>query len=128
MFKQPEVGKTVKVSTRYRSIFLLSRQEHMDYEYEGVVAKPDRSVPEGSFMLLTPGDVKMPTRIIALRNVVNLKYSDGTSVGQAKPQDQVRVWQVQGSRGNVYTVTQRGSDKSCTCPGFTFRRACKHVK
>ena len=30
---------------------------------------------------------------------------------------------VQGSKGQTYTVTE----DSCTCPGFTFRGACKHL-
>jgi len=33
---------------------------------------------------------------------------------------------VEGSKGQVYTVdTDLGT---CTCPGYTFRGACKHVK
>lgn len=128
MFKLPEVGQKVQVRTQYRSIFFYSQQEYDTHEYVGVVGKPDRSVPEGSFMLLTPDDGKMPTRIIALRNVVDLRYADGAAVGQGAAPDAVKVWQVQGSRGNVYTVTQRGADKTCTCPGFTFRRACKHTQ
>jgi len=36
------------------------------------------------------------------------------------------VVSVAGSKGQVYTVdTDLGT---CTCPGYTFRGACKHVK
>jgi len=33
---------------------------------------------------------------------------------------------VEGSRGAVYTVDT--SEGTCTCPGYTFRGTCKHVK
>lgn len=43
---------------------------------------------------------------------------------KAKPQ----VQKVQGSKGNVYTVTTFGNgSKTCTCPGFQYRRFCKHT-
>jgi hypothetical protein len=32
--------------------------------------------------------------------------------------------QVKGSKGNVYTII----DGKCSCPGYTFRGDCKHVK
>lgn len=127
-FAQPTPGKTVRVTTRFRESYLFAKSPYRDNTYEGVVGRADRSVPEGSFMLLTPQDARMPTRVISLARVIALEYADGTQAQTNRVKDEVRVWQVQGSGKNVYTVTQRGLTKSCTCPGFTFRRACKHVQ
>lgn len=36
------------------------------------------------------------------------------------------VLEVQGSQGAVYLVNIK--EQTCTCPGYTYRGACKHVK
>jgi uncharacterized Zn finger protein len=36
------------------------------------------------------------------------------------------VVEVKGSKGNSYFVNVE--ENTCTCPGFTFRGACKHIK
>ena len=38
-----------------------------------------------------------------------------------------RTWTVAGSRGDSYTVSELNGEWSCTCAGFRFRGACKHV-
>jgi hypothetical protein len=35
-------------------------------------------------------------------------------------------WIVEGSNGNKYTVTKIGDKFKCSCPGYGFRRKCKH--
>lgn len=37
------------------------------------------------------------------------------------------VVKVTGSKGKVYTVVREGTSVSCTCPGFQYRRFCKHT-
>jgi len=37
-------------------------------------------------------------------------------------------WTVEGSTGNTYTVTKSGARLHCSCPGFAFRKDCKHAK
>ena len=38
------------------------------------------------------------------------------------------TWEVQGSKGNTYKVTLAGKLWGCTCPGFNWRRTCKHIE
>jgi hypothetical protein len=45
-----------------------------------------------------------------------------------KEESEGRVWQVQGSKGDSYRVTEVNGNLSCTCSGFRFRGDCKHVK
>jgi hypothetical protein len=42
------------------------------------------------------------------------------------PKLESSIKEVAGSKGNVYYVDTETN--TCTCPGYTFRGACKHVK
>jgi hypothetical protein len=37
------------------------------------------------------------------------------------------TWEVEGSKGNRYTVSRDSGRWSCTCPGHGFRGRCRHV-
>lgn len=38
------------------------------------------------------------------------------------------VVKVTGSKGKVYSVTTHGNGKrTCDCPGYTYRRTCRHL-
>ena len=39
-----------------------------------------------------------------------------------------RYWIVKGSKGDEYKVTESGGNFQCSCSGFRFRGACKHVE
>jgi len=39
-----------------------------------------------------------------------------------------KTWEVTGSKGNSYTVSLSEGRWSCTCPGATFRGACRHIE
>ena len=44
------------------------------------------------------------------------------------PAPEGRVWEIQGSKGDTYKVTEVRGEYACTCSGFRFRGDCKHVK
>lgn len=39
-----------------------------------------------------------------------------------------RVWTVKGSKGDEYRVSEERGEFKCTCSGFRFRGACRHVE
>jgi len=47
---------------------------------------------------------------------------------EIKPVAGEKVWHIEGSKGNMYTVKLSGGAYSCTCPGFGFRRKCRHIR
>lgn len=55
------------------------------------------------------------------RTFVELEDSRPTKVDQG-------VVVVEGSKGEKYYVSNESNGWVCTCPGFKFRGACKHVK
>ena len=73
---------------------------------------------------LTTGDPLFPIRQINPHDIVSI---DDEPVEPPKAPVQDRVFTVSGSKGAVYTVTVGVRGNSCTCAGFGFRRACKHV-
>ena len=43
------------------------------------------------------------------------------------PLPPIKTYKIQGSGNNIYTLTVRGINKSCSCPGYQFRGKCKHA-
>ena len=50
-------------------------------------------------------------------------------VPKPKPEPKNKVWQVVSSKGDKhYTVTYRNDSYSCSCPGYGWRRKCRHIE
>lgn len=92
------------------------------HEYEGEVAKC-KWAGDHELAIVTADSVGL--RIIQRRHIREI---DGQPYEYIEGLDAVkdRVVEVQGSKGKTYTVTL-GKNRSCTCPGFTFRGSCRHI-
>ena len=65
--------------------------------------------------------------IVNLREWANKRVRDYERNRPTMPS--IKTYKVPGSSGNVYTITTSENSKiNCSCPGFTFRRSCKHTK
>lgn len=62
------------------------------------------------------------------KNPINMDTRGRTFVelGEVEPPKPEQIT-VQGSKGETYYLTEDEGVWSCTCPGFKFRGACRHV-
>lgn len=118
----PTVGSVVKVRTQYSQGPRMIPPQPDHIVYEGKVLTPHKWMNDRQFCLT--GDSNFPIRVIDVSSIIDLKII----VGDSKDIDtDVKTWEVPGSKGNKYIVTRSNQGWSCTCPGFQFRRQCKHV-
>ena len=75
---------------------------------------------------ITTGNPSFPFRRINRERIVAV---NGAGVVFSPPPKVERIEKiVAGSKGNTYTVTKESGKASCTCPGFGFRKTCKHLE
>lgn len=75
---------------------------------------------------LTTGMKSFPVRVIDCSRIVEV--NGAVEAVQVPVENTVITKVVPGSKGNSYIVTKDGNKVSCTCPGFGFRKTCKHVQ
>jgi len=51
---------------------------------------------------------------------------DAVAIPQVVVAQESNIKEIEGSKGTIYYVNT--DDKTCTCPGYTYRGTCKHVK
>ena len=75
--------------------------------------------------LASHGNYDVMKSVEQLREWANSKVQEYESNRTKMPT--VITYKVPGSNNNVYTLTVSKDSKSCSCPGFTYRRNCKHL-
>ena len=72
---------------------------------------------------ITTGNPDFPFRRIRRERIVDVNGTKFTP----PPKVERTEFKVTGSRGDIYTVIKEGSRSTCTCPGYSFRKSCKHL-
>lgn len=91
--------------------------------YEGDEVKPGKWEDPDQVLCMTTGNDNYPVRAVLRDNIISI---DGRDFVRIENKNKTETKIVRGSRGEEYVVTL-GKKKSCTCPGFTFRKTCKHL-
>jgi len=65
--------------------------------------------------------------IIHKKNIVWIRDAKG-SKATVKLDSDYRQWTVKGSKGSEYLVIRQKGSYTCSCPGYTFRKNCRHIQ
>ena len=118
----PQVGAEIRVQVRNPFAARQIPPQPEITEYAGRVLDPYRWLTDREFCMT--GDEAWPIRVMNLALIEDIQFVSGT--GQ-EIDTTAQSWQVAGSRGNTYTVNRSRSTWTCTCPGFQFRKNCRHI-
>jgi hypothetical protein len=66
-----------------------------------------------------------PVRVLSRHNIVEVSGAKFEYVPVKSARETITV---QGSKGNTYIVTKENGKATCTCPGYGFRKTCKHTQ
>lgn len=122
MLQVPTKDSKVKVSVRYTQGPQMIPPQPGVHIFEGTVVPSYKWLNDRQFCMT--GDDTMKIRVINMDLVKDIELLTGSL---KNVNTDVQVFEVAGSKGNKYTVTKDSKGWDCTCPGFQFRKQCKHV-
>jgi hypothetical protein len=122
MIQVPVKDSKVKVTVRYDMGPRMIPPQPDSHVFEGTVVPSYKWLNDRQFCMT--GDEQMKIRVIDMSLVRDIELLTGS---MKNVDTDVKVFEVAGSKGNKYIVTKDNKGWTCTCPGFQFRKACKHV-
>lgn len=125
-FSMPEAGCRIAITFAFPS-YVLGHEGINETTITGIVEKATKFTPPNFVRLVTDFDSPVRIREIPLHRVTAIEYNDGRIADREVAKDDTRTWVVEGSRGSKYTVIRTKHLWTCTCPGFQFRKTCKHI-
>jgi hypothetical protein len=92
--------------------------------YEGMETQL-KHVNSVEYLCLTTGIKDFPIRVIDRKMIVKNEPQESFI---SKYFGVTERRKVEGSKGNTYDLIKTNGKWTCNCPGFEFRKICKHVK
>lgn len=126
-FAIPNPGCKIAITFAFPS-YVLGAEAVSKTTITGIVEKATKFTPPNFVRIVTDFDSPVRIREIPLHRVINIEFADGRMADTQLVQDSTQTWSVQGSRGSRYTVIRSKNSWTCTCPGFQFRKSCRHIK
>ena len=65
--------------------------------------------------------------ILHKKNILWIKDLAGNKSTVKVSDPDYKQWTVKGSKGNEYLVIRQKGQYNCSCPGFTYRKSCRHI-
>ena len=122
MIQVPTKDSKVRVFVRYDMGPRMIPAQPDTHIFEGTIVPSYKWLTDRQFCMT--GDEQMKIRVIDMSMVRDIELLTGS---MKNVDTEVKVYEVAGSKGNKYIVTKDSKGWTCTCPGFQFRKACKHV-
>ena len=126
-FAIPDPGCKIAITFEFPS-YVLGHEGVSKTTITGVVEKAIKFTPPDFVRIVTDFDSPVRIREIPLSRITNIEYADGREASREAVKDDTQVWTVDGSRGSKYNVIRNKNTWTCTCPGFQFRKSCRHIK
>jgi len=124
----PQVGDQITVAVRNHTQHMLTWYPATT-TYQGRIVATPAWVEQGYFCMT--GTDRHAMRVIKWADVATITKGGVevvVPVVKTAPQPAIKTYEIAGSRGNTYTVTNRNGAWSCSCPAGNFGKDCKHVK
>lgn len=126
MFSKPAVGAEIEVVTNTPNP---AQPFALPKRHIGTVVQSFKWVGDHDFCITT-SDSAFPVRVVDIRYVKEMKYINGAAVSSvvATAVPKIQSWTVEGSKGDIYIVTNDDGKWACDCVAGRFGRHCKHVE
>jgi len=120
--KVPVIGSVVKIQVRNEQGSAMIPPQPTSLTYEGKILPSYSWLTDREFCL--SGNKDWPIRVLNMDYIENIELLSGSF---KEVNTDTKVYEISGSKGSKYIVTSNKKGWTCTCPGFQFRKQCKHV-